>query len=113
MMLQKFILNYVPQSKNNTKIIYNTRDQKITLDRSESGLLPENVQDLTRSTVLDSPLTRLQIFVDTSSIEIFCNDGERVLTSRIFPNENATGIETSTETGQVYLKFTKYELKDE
>ena len=75
--------------------------------------MPENVQDLTRSTVLDSPLTRLQIFVDTSSIEIFCNDGERVLTSRIFPNENTTGIETSTETGQVYLKFTKYELKDE
>lgn len=99
--------------QNNTKIIYNTREQKITLDRSESGLLPENVQDLTRSTILDSPLTRLQIFVDTSSIEIFCNDGERVLTSRIFPNENATGIETSTETGQVYLKFTKYELKDE
>lgn len=39
--------------------------------------------------------------------------GNVFLTSRIFPNENATGIETSTETGQVYLKFTKYELKDE
>lgn len=49
--------------------------------------------------------------MDTSSIEIFCNDGERVLTSRIFPNEDATGIKASTESGQVYLKFTKYELK--
>lgn len=48
--------------------------------------------------------------MDTSSIEIFCNDGERVLTSRIFPDENATAIRTSTETGQVYLKFTKYDL---
>ena len=75
MMLQKFIFELRTSKQNNTKIIYNTRDQKITLDRSESGLLPENVQDLTRSTVLDSPLTRLQIFVDTSSIEIFCNDG--------------------------------------
>ncbi|WP_180546949.1 GH32 C-terminal domain-containing protein, partial [Staphylococcus haemolyticus] len=98
---------------NNTKIIYNTSEQKLTLDRTESGLLPDNVQDLTRSTILKSPLSQLQIFVDTSSIEIFCNDGERVLTSRIFPDENATGIETSTETGQVYLKFTKYELKDD
>lgn len=98
---------------NNTKIIYNTSEQKLTLDRTESGLLPDNVQDLTRSTILKSPLSQLQIFVDTSSIEIFCNDGESVLTSRIFPDENATGIETSTETGQVYLKFTKYELKDD
>lgn len=98
---------------NNTKIIYNTSEQKLTLDRTESGLLPDNVQDLTRSAILKSPLSQLQIFVDTSSIEIFCNDGERVLTSRIFPDENATGIETSTETGQVYLKFTKYELKDD
>ena len=65
---------------------------------------------MTRSTYLDSPLKQLQIFVDTSSIEIFCNDGERVLTSRIFPDENATAIRTSTETGQVYLKFTKYDL---
>ncbi|MGE6979544.1 GH32 C-terminal domain-containing protein, partial [Staphylococcus aureus] len=31
---------------------------------------------------------------DTSSIEIFCNDGERVLTSRIFPTEDALGIKT-------------------
>ncbi|HEA2834073.1 GH32 C-terminal domain-containing protein, partial [Staphylococcus aureus] len=50
---------------------------------------------------------------DTSSIEIFCNDGERVLTSRIFPTEDALGIKTSTESGQVYLQFTKYDLKDE
>lgn len=99
-------------SKNNTTLIkYNSTTQKLTLDRTESGLLPDNVSDYTRSTYLDTPLTQLQIFVDTSSIEIFCNDGERVLTSRIFPEESATGIKTSTESGQVYLQFTKYELK--
>ncbi|PNZ70758.1 sucrose-6-phosphate hydrolase [Staphylococcus croceilyticus] len=99
--------------KCSTLITYNTREQKITLDRTESGLLPDNVTDMTRSTILDTPLTHLQIFVDTSSIEIFCNDGERVLTSRIFPDEAATGIKTSTMSGQVYLQFTKYELKGE
>ena len=65
----------------------------------------------TRSTTLDTPLRQLQIFVDTSSIEIFCNDGERVLTSRIFPTEQADGIKVSTESGQVYLQLTKYDLK--
>lgn len=68
---------------------------------------------MTRSTTLDTPLKQLQIYVDTSSIEIFCNDGERVLTSRIFPTDDAVGIKTSTESGQVYLQFTKYDLKDD
>ncbi|EHJ07212.1 sucrose-6-phosphate hydrolase [Staphylococcus simiae] len=96
-----------------TVIAYNKEENKVTFDRSESGLLPANVEDMTRSTVLDTPLKKLQIFVDTSSIEIFCNDGERVLSSRIFPSEDAIGIKTSTETGQVYLQFTKYDLRND
>ena len=99
--------------QHSTLITYNKQSQRLTLDRSDSGALPEPVKGTTRSTILDTPLFQLQIFVDTSSIEIFCNNGERVLTSRIFPDEQATGIKTSTESGQVYLKFTKYELKDE
>lgn len=39
--------------------------------------------------------------------------GNVFLTSRIFPTEDALGIKTSTESGQVYLQFTKYDLKDE
>ena len=99
-------------SKTATTVIeYHTRTQEIVLDRSESGPLPQPVDGTRRTTRLITPLTQLQIFVDTSSIEIFCNDGERVLTSRIFPLEGATGIKASTESGQAYLKFTKYELK--
>ena len=30
-------------------------------------------------------ITQLQIFVDISSIEIFVNDGEFVLTTRVYP----------------------------
>lgn len=99
-------------SKNQSTVIsYNKQMNTLTLDRTESGLLPGNVEGTTRSTKLDSSLSQLRIYVDTSSIEIFCNDGERVLTSRIFPDNNATGIKTSTESGQVYLQFTKYDLK--
>lgn len=102
----------VRSSRNeSTLIIYNKRENSLTLDRSESGLLPSNVDGTTRTTILDSPLSQLHIYVDTSSIEIFCNNGERVLTSRIFPSIDATGIKASTESGQVYLQFTKYELK--
>ncbi|PTJ96281.1 sucrose-6-phosphate hydrolase, partial [Mammaliicoccus sciuri] len=50
-----------------TLIAYNKRENKITLDRSDSGLLPTNDEGTTRSTILDTPLKQLQIFVDTSS----------------------------------------------
>lgn len=94
-------------------IAYNTKTKKITLDRSESGLLPEPVDGNTRSTYLDTPLSQLQMFVDTSSIELFCNDGERVMTSRIFTDDDAIGFKASTESGQVFLNFTKYDIKDD
>lgn len=104
----------VRTSKSQTTLItYNTRAKKVTLDRSESGKLPEHVDGATRSTYLDTSLSNLQIFIDTSSIEIFCNKGERVMTSRIFTDDDATGIKASTESGQVYLRFTKYDLKDD
>lgn len=37
-------------------------------------------------------ITQLQIFVDTSSIEIFVNDGEFVLTTRVYPGEGEDTI---------------------
>jgi beta-fructofuranosidase len=37
-------------------------------------------------------ITDLQIFVDTSSIEIFVNDGEYVLTTRVYPEEGQDTI---------------------
>jgi len=42
-------------------------------------------------------LTELHIFSDTSSLEIFVNDGEHVMSSRIFPNKNKNRIELQTD----------------
>ncbi|MEL0538990.1 GH32 C-terminal domain-containing protein [Staphylococcus debuckii] len=97
--------------KNTTLITYNTHSRLVTLDCSESGALPNEAYGTKCSVQLAQPLEQLRIFVDSSSIEIFCNDGERVMSSRIFPDEKSTGIKAGTESGQVYLKFTKYNLK--
>lgn len=97
--------------KCSTQIIYNTKTKKLTLDRFESGVASEAVEKATRSTVLDNELNQLRIYSDTSSLEIFVNDGECVFTSRIFPDNDAVNFRTSTESGQVYLKFTKYDIE--
>ncbi|MCE4958027.1 glycoside hydrolase family 32 protein [Macrococcoides caseolyticum] len=107
----EFYIELRVSKKESTMITYNKADRRVTLDRFDSGMLPEGVDGYSRSVTLDEDLSQLQIFVDTSSIEIFINDGEKVMTTRIFTSEEATGIRTSTESGQVYFKFTKYDLK--
>lgn len=42
-------------------------------------------------------ISQLQIFVDTSSIEIFVNDGEFVLTTRVYPEEDQDTIRLETD----------------
>lgn len=106
----EFYIELRVSKKESTMLTYNSASRRVTLDRFDSGLLPEGVDGFSRSVVLDEDLTKLQIFVDTSSIEIFLNDGEKVMTTRIFTTEAARGIRTSTESGQVYFKFTKYDL---
>lgn len=74
-------------------------DGVFSLDRLESGLLPISEKDLPankdltlRQVALEN-VTALQIFVDVSSVEVFLNDGECVLSARLFPPKEADGIE--------------------
>ena len=46
---------------------------------------------------------RLQVLLDKSSVEIFVNDGEKVLTTLIFPDKAATGLAVFAENGAVQL----------
>jgi fructan beta-fructosidase len=55
---------------------------------------------------------KLHVFVDRSSVEVFANDGERVLSDRIYPPPGSEGIELYTKgTGGTIISFTMWELK--
>lgn len=75
-----------------TVVYYDVDNKKFTLDRSKSGEVFATEWGTTRSTSLDCKELSLQIFVDSSSVEIFVNGGEKVFTSRIFPDKNSIGI---------------------
>ncbi|MBA8765014.1 sucrose-6-phosphate hydrolase [Staphylococcus coagulans] len=108
-----FELQLRASSHESTVIRYETATKEVVLERFDSGALPFPVEGTSRSTRLNSELKQLRIFVDTSSIEIFCNEGERVLTSRIFPKTTSNKIKVVTDSGQVYLKMTKYDIATE
>ncbi|MBI3414204.1 MAG: glycoside hydrolase family 32 protein [Verrucomicrobia bacterium] len=72
--------------------------QQLVLDRTHSGKTDFHSKF---SDVYEAPLqsrngsTRLRIFVDTSSVEVFANDGETALTALVFPSANSRGMEFS------------------
>ncbi|WP_020006109.1 glycoside hydrolase family 32 protein [Salinicoccus albus] len=103
-------INLRTSRKEATSLIYNTEKRLLTLDIGFSGEQPLNVDGTKRSVVLEEDLNDLRVFVDVSSIEIFVNQGEAVMSSRIFPSDRATGVELSTEIGDCFLSLTKYDL---
>ncbi len=48
---------------------------------------------------------RLHIFIDQSSIEVFTNDGEVVLSATTYPSEKQIGLEVFSEGGATKISF--------
>ena len=60
----------------------------LTVDRSRLHNHFNKERGEIRSRVLENDLYHLRIFIDTSSIEIYVNDGESLFTSRVFLEED-------------------------
>src|SRR5580700_5656119 len=65
------------------------------VDRTKSGdvYFNENFPGRYSTALHDTKRVKLHIFVDRSSVEVFANDGEKVMTDRIYPPQECAGIE--------------------
>ncbi len=69
---------------------------RVFVDRSQSGNVGFNLQF---PGLQDAPLPRvtgriqLHIFVDACSVEVFVNNGERVITDLVYPSADSKGVE--------------------
>ena len=63
----------------------------ITLDRSKSG---EGVSGVRYANfpLREEETVSLRIFIDHSSVEVFLNDGELVMSARIYPDPSSTKV---------------------
>ena len=103
-----------------TIIQYNRLDRKLILDRSHSGAALPEANGTIRSCKLDVDseaevhnVIKLRMFVDSSSVEIFVNEGQGVFTSRIFPSRDSAGIRFFAHGGKADFKIVmwKYEME--
>ena len=86
------LLLFADDKGNGLSLTVDTKDCKIILDRSKAGVQYATKFGITRECTIDTKETTANIFVDNSIIEIFINKGEKVFTSRIFPEAGQNGI---------------------
>ncbi|GIM28829.1 invertase [Clostridium polyendosporum] len=93
-----------------TYIVYDMNTQEIIVDRAKSG--EGECCITTASLPLNNSTLKLRAFIDSSSLEVFCNEGEVVLSNRIYPNETNLSIDLFSKDGDVNVgSFKAWELK--
>lgn len=82
---------------------------KLTLDRENLPVSWAEDYGYTRTTYFDtqSEKLKLNIFADTSSLEIFVNDGEKVMSSRIFTEPENTHLFADNSVTATFWKLEK------
>lgn len=99
-----------------TRLSYNKSKGRIIFDRSKSGhKIQGNIynEDNTNKRKLKYKLKenklKYRIFIDKSSIEVFIDDGEKTITSRVFPRRNSNNIEFYAN-DKVTMNLTKWDI---
>ena len=92
------------------KTILNYDNGTVKLNRDKSGAALNGEREVTISAADE---LKLQIFIDRSSLEVFVNDGEAVLSTRVYPKEDSKEIVFVPTQGDLSLKqITFYELNE-
>ena len=89
-----------------TAVGYNPKEQTVFIDRTLSGTVDFHESFARLHSAELHPINdtvRLHIFVDSSSVEVFANDGLITFSENIFPAEGSQGLELFAEGGNIIL----------
>jgi beta-fructofuranosidase len=86
--------------KERTEILLDLENKEVVMDREQAGCGEKGMSKAPLAVKQDGTI-HLHIFMDTTSIELFVNDGEQVITNRIFPDEASRQFNLFTKGGKV------------
>ena len=89
-----------------TLVGYDKGKKQLFVDRSRGGA-GGRAERLTVDVPDAGPSVRLQVLFDKSSLEVFVNDGERVLTTYLYPAVGAGGVAAFAEGGDAVIRNIK------
>ena len=104
---EEFGVNICVGNGQKTVVGYNVAREELYVDRRKSGLVDFSpvFADVSKGPMKDrTGVTRLHIFVDMCSVEVFGNNGETTITSKIYPDPESTGITVFSNNGKVKVR---------
>ena len=103
----EFGLNLCVGQNEKTVVGYNVSKEELYVDRRDSGYddFSEVFPGISKGPLKNRTNTvKLHIFIDKCSIEVFGNDGETVVSSKIYPDKSSTGINFFSNNGKVKIR---------
>ncbi|HZI69194.1 MAG TPA: GH32 C-terminal domain-containing protein, partial [Hanamia sp.] len=92
-----------------TVIGFDASNNEVYVDRSNSGTENINSKNLTQTMKVNSTNGKIkfEILFDKSSLEVFVNDGEQVLTTYVYPGKDSDLLSAFSFGGQTLIKSLK------
>ena len=104
---EEFGLNLCVGQNEKTVVGYNASKEELYVDRRNSGYddFSKVFPCINKGPLKNRTNTlKFYIFIDKCSIEVFGNDGETVISSKIYPDKSSTGINFFSNNGKVKIK---------
>lgn len=109
---KSFAVKLRTSSTQETVLSYDKESKILKLNRDKSSDEAYNIKGEREVKLpLTDNLLNLRIFVDKSSVEIFANNGQAVLSSRIYPDKHSTGVKFVSDGETVLNHLNFYKLK--
>lgn len=87
-----------------SRVLLNTRFNQLVMSRTNDSIHPDFNPFFSAPYPAESNRMRLRIFVDESSVEVFADDGQIVLTGQTFVESAADGVAVFAEGGTAHLR---------
>lgn len=92
------------------KLTFDSKTRILKLDRSSFTHKVSLDRGEVRSIKMEDALNNLQVFRDTSTVEIFINNGKYTMTARFFPKDISGKVRINTLDDNLHVDY--YELED-
>ena len=110
----RVILNLLNEKGERIDMYYDVPRQQFVMDRSESGLtsFSKEFPAVTVAPASETDRIQLRLFIDRSSIEVFGEGGEYVMTNRVFPSAPYNQMSFASDRGSFTVEsLNVYKIK--
>lgn len=88
--------------KEKTEILFDITKREVIVDREKSGCGDGGISSAPFGLNKDNIIT-IRMYMDTTSLEIFINDGEQVITNRIYPEVSSRKFNIFAREGKIHI----------